>query len=122
MAYGRRRMVIGKVVSDKMDKTIVVLEEKLVQHPRYKKYVRRRKKFYAHDPQNSAKVGDVVKIVEWRPLSRLKRWHLVEIIERAKEKEEIPEEKLIPEILKEEKKAEEVEKEEEKIESSGEEK
>ncbi|HIC96279.1 TPA: 30S ribosomal protein S17 [Candidatus Bipolaricaulota bacterium] len=74
---------IGRVVSDKMRKTITVLVERQVQHPRDKKYIWRRSKFYAHDEHEEAKVGDLVRIVESRPLSRLKRWRLVEIIKRG---------------------------------------
>jgi len=74
---------IGKVISDSMPKTITVLVERRVQHPRYKKYIRQRKKFYAHDEKEEAKVGDIVRIVETRPLSKLKRWRLAEIIERS---------------------------------------
>lgn len=77
------RVLTGTVVSDKNDKTIVVRVETLVKHPLLKKYVRRRKKFTAHDPKNECGMGDVVKIVEYRPLSRNKRWHLVSIIEKA---------------------------------------
>lgn len=77
------RTLTGVVVSDKNDKTIVVRVETLVKHPLLKKYVRRRKKFTAHDPNNECGVGDTVKIVEYRPLSRNKRWHLVSIIEKA---------------------------------------
>jgi small subunit ribosomal protein S17 len=74
---------IGRVISDKMQKTITVLVETRVQHPRYKKHIRRRTKFYAHDEREEAKVGDVVRIRETRPLSKLKRWRLVEILQRA---------------------------------------
>ncbi len=74
---------VGTVVSDKMQKTIAVLVETRVQHPRYKKFVVHRKKFYAHDEKEEAGVGDVVRIRETRPLSRLKRWRLVEIVQRA---------------------------------------
>lgn len=77
------RTMTGVVVSDKNDKTIVVRVETLVKHPLLKKYVRRRKKFTAHDPSNECGMGDMVKIVEYRPLSRNKRWHLVSIIEKA---------------------------------------
>lgn len=80
---GNRRMLTGKVVSDKSDKTIVVLVETLVKHPLYKKYIRRRTKFMAHDPANECKIGDKVQIVEFRPLSRRKRWHLDKILEKA---------------------------------------
>jgi small subunit ribosomal protein S17 len=81
---GLRKVRIGKVVSDKMDKTIVVAVEKLVRHPLYGKTVKRTTKFKAHDENNEAKIGDIVKIMETRPLSKEKRWRLVEIIERAK--------------------------------------
>ena len=77
------RTLTGIVVSDKNDKTIVVRVETLVKHPLLKKYVRRRKKFTAHDPMNECGMGDKVKIVEFRPMSRNKRWHLVSIIEKA---------------------------------------
>jgi len=84
MERGRRKVRIGKVVSDKMDKTIVVAVETLVAHPLYRKQVRRTTKFKAHDENNECKIGDVVKIMETRPLSKEKRWRLVEIIEKAK--------------------------------------
>jgi small subunit ribosomal protein S17 len=78
-----KRDLTGRVISDKADKTIVVLVETLVKHPLFKKYVRRRKKFMAHDPNNECNVGDKVQIIEHRPISRRKRWHLVKIIEKA---------------------------------------
>ncbi|MBX5435849.1 MAG: 30S ribosomal protein S17 [Alicyclobacillaceae bacterium] len=78
-----RKVRIGKVVSDKMDKTIVVAVEEHKLHPLYGKTVRRTKKFKAHDENNEARVGDTVRIMETRPLSKEKRWRLVEIIERA---------------------------------------
>jgi len=74
---------IGRVISDKMQKTITVLVETRVQHPRFKKTITRRKKFYAHDEREEARIGDIVRIRETRPLSKLKRWRLVEIIQRA---------------------------------------
>ncbi|SIN71667.1 30S ribosomal protein S17 [Halodesulfovibrio marinisediminis] len=77
------RALVGTVVSDKNDKTIVVRVETLVKHPLLKKYIRRRKKFTAHDPNNECAMGDKVKIIEFRPLSRNKRWHLVSILEKA---------------------------------------
>ena len=77
------RTLVGTVVSDKCDKTIVVLVETLVQHPLLKKYIRRRKKFTAHDPMNECGIGDKVKIVEYRPMSRNTRWHLVSVLEKA---------------------------------------
>lgn len=73
----------GLGCSDKNDKTIVVRVETLVKHPLLKKFVRRRKKFTAHDPMNECGIGDKVKIVEFRPMSRNKRWHLVTILEKA---------------------------------------
>lgn len=83
LEHVKGRTLTGVVVSDKNDKTIVVRVETLVKHPILKKYIRRRKKFTAHDPENSCGIGDKVKIVEYRPLSRNKRWHLVSIIEKA---------------------------------------
>ena len=74
----------GKVVSDKMDKTIVVAVEDHVKHPLYKKIVKRTYKLKAHDENNECKVGDTVKVMETRPLSKDKRWRLVEIMEKAK--------------------------------------
>ena len=79
-----RKSRIGKVVSDKMDKTIVVAIEDSVKHPLYKKIVKRTVRFKAHDEENKCKIGDRVLIMETRPLSRDKRWRLVEIIEAAK--------------------------------------
>jgi len=79
-----RKTRTGKVVSDKMDKTIVVAIEELVQHKLYKKSVKRTVKFKAHDENNEAQVGDRVQIMETRPLSREKRWRLVKIVEKAK--------------------------------------
>ncbi len=79
-----RKTRVGKVVSDKMDKTIVVAIADRVQHPLYKKIVKRTYKLKAHDEQNSAGIGDTVRVMETRPLSKEKRWRLVEIIEKAK--------------------------------------
>lgn len=79
-----RKTRVGKVVSDKMDKTIVVAIEDNVQHPLYKKIIKRTIKFKAHDETNSAHVGDRVEIMETRPLSKDKRWRLVNILEKAK--------------------------------------
>jgi small subunit ribosomal protein S17 len=70
----------GVVVSDKMDKTVVVLVNRLVKHPVYKKYIKRRAKFMAHDEKNVARMGDTVEIIQSRPLSRLKRWRLIKVI------------------------------------------
>ncbi len=85
-----RKQFVGVVVSDKMDKTVVVMVERLAQHPLYKKYIKRRKKFMAHDEENACRIGDKVLIEETRPLSRHKRWRVRQILERAKvlEKEE----------------------------------
>ncbi|BBO68204.1 30S ribosomal protein S17 [Desulfosarcina alkanivorans] len=80
---GIRRQLTGTVVSDKMDKTAVVQVERLVKHPLYKKYIRRRNKFAAHDKDNSCNIGDKVLITESRPISKLKRWRVTEIIEKA---------------------------------------
>ena len=79
-----RKQRVGKVVSSKMDKTVVVAVERRVAHRLYGKQVARTKKYYAHDQQNAAREGDVVRIEETRPLSRLKRWRIVEIVEKAK--------------------------------------
>jgi small subunit ribosomal protein S17 len=81
---GRTQERQGMVVSDAMDKTIVVKVEVLKAHPKYKKVVRRSVKFHAHDERGEAKVGDVVRIVETRPLSKTKRWRLAEVVEAAK--------------------------------------
>ena len=80
---GVKKQRTGVVVSDKMDKTIVVLVTRRVRHPVYGKEIQRSKKFYAHDEKNEAKVGDTVSIVETRPLSRLKRWRLLEVVSKA---------------------------------------
>ena len=84
MERNLRKTRVGKVVSDKMDKTIVVAIEDNVKHPLYKKIVKRTYKLKAHDENNECKVGDRVKVMETRPLSKDKRWRLVEIIEKAK--------------------------------------
>ena len=79
-----RKTRTGKVVSDKMDKTIVVAVEDHVKHPLYKKIVKRTYKLKAHDENNECRVGDTVKVMETRPLSKDKRWRLVEVMEKAK--------------------------------------
>ena len=79
-----RKERIGVVVSNKMEKSITVAVKRKVKHPIYGKFVNKTTKFYAHDESNTCSVGDVVRIMETRPLSKLKRWRLVEIIERAK--------------------------------------
>ena len=84
MERNLRKTRVGKVVSDKMDKTIVVAIEDHVKHPLYKKIVKRTYKLKAHDENNECNIGDTVRIMETRPLSKMKRWRLVEIIERAK--------------------------------------
>ena len=81
---GARKVRVGTVVSAKQQKTLVVAVERRVAHPLYGKQVVRTKKYYAHDEENQAKEGDVVRIMETRPLSRLKRWRLVEIVEQAR--------------------------------------
>jgi small subunit ribosomal protein S17 len=84
---GKRRSKTGRVVSDKMDKTVVVSVERLRRHPIYKRVVRLSSKFKAHDQQNNARVGDTVRIEESRPLSREKRWTVVEIVARGSHEE-----------------------------------
>ena len=81
---GNKRTIKGVVISDKMDKTIVVKAERLVKHPVFHKYVRKHVKYKAHDEQNECKAGDTVLIIEERPLSKEKRWRMLEILERAK--------------------------------------
>jgi small subunit ribosomal protein S17 len=76
----RRKQKVGRVVSDKMDKTVVVAVDYRKPHPIYRKTVRQTNKFYAHDENNTCKIGDVVRIEETRPLSKLKRWRIVEIV------------------------------------------
>lgn len=74
---------VGEVVSDKMNKTIVVQVSRRVAHPLYKRIVTKHKKFYAHDEEGKAKIGDIVRIIECRPMSRLKRWELAEVVRKA---------------------------------------
>jgi small subunit ribosomal protein S17 len=81
---GLRKTRVGIVVSDKMDKTITIAIERKVPHPIYKKYFKKTTKLMAHDEKSEGRVGDKVKIVETRPLSKSKRWRLVEIVEKAK--------------------------------------
>lgn len=85
---GRRNEVIGEVISDKMDKTISVLIYRLVKHSKYTKYVKRTSVFKAHDEKNEAKMGDKVRIAATRPLSKTKRWKLVEVLEKADQQPE----------------------------------
>jgi len=82
---GKRKVLTGTVVSDKMDKTVVVAVETLVRHPLYGKTIRRTKKFKAHDEENTCRVGDRVRMMETRPLSKEKRWRIIQIIERAEQ-------------------------------------
>ena len=81
---GKRKLMTGIVVSDKMEKTAVVSIERLVKHATYGKYVRRRNKFKVHDEKNECKEGDTIRFMETRPLSKEKRWRFVEFVERAK--------------------------------------
>ena len=85
MAEGRRQYKVGRVVSDKMDKTVVVEVDYLKPHPLYRKIIRKTSKFHAHDANNECHSGDTVRIGETRPLSKTKRWEVVEIIERGEE-------------------------------------
>lgn len=89
---GNKNEKIGQVVSTRMQKTIVVEVSRRVPHPLYKRIITKRKKFYAHDEQGTAKTGDVVRIIECRPLSKLKRWRLGEVIRRAAQVAVQPEE------------------------------
>lgn len=84
MDRGRRKSITGIVSSDKMDKSRVIVVERRVKHPLYKKYVKKTSKFMAHDEKNESHIGDTVIITETRPLSHRKRWRLVEILEKAK--------------------------------------
>jgi len=81
---GRRKLRTGKVVSDRMDKTVVVSIERLVKHAPYGRYIRRRQKFKVHDEKNECRIGDVIRFIETRPLSKDKRWRFVEFVERAR--------------------------------------
>lgn len=79
---GNRKVMLGTVISTKMEKTMTVLVERKLPHPRVKKFYKRSNSFFAHDPENSCNEGDLVKIIECRPMSRHKRWRLLEIVER----------------------------------------
>jgi small subunit ribosomal protein S17 len=83
-ARNRRKTRVGKVVSDRMDKTVVVSIERLVKHTTYGRYVRQRTKFKVHDEKNECRIGDTVRFMETRPMSKDKRWRFVEFVERAK--------------------------------------
>ena len=78
-----RKVITGTVVSNKMEKTVVVAVERMVIHPRYKRIIRRTRKFKAHDAENTCHIGDKVKLVETRPLSKEKHWRVVEVLERS---------------------------------------
>jgi small subunit ribosomal protein S17 len=80
----KKNTKVGKVVSNSMDKSVVVSVDRLVKHPLYKKYIRRTTKFMAHDPENSCSVGDTVRFEESKPISKKKRWVVTEILEKAK--------------------------------------
>ena len=80
---GRRKLMTGRVVSDSMQKTVVVTIERLVRHEEYGKYVRRRSRFKVHDEKDECKVGDVIRFMETRPLSKDKRWRLVDFVQRV---------------------------------------
>jgi len=85
MAEGRRQMKVGRVVSNKMDKTVVVAVDYLKPHPLYRKTIRKTNKFYAHDETNECGIGDMVRIGEMRPMSKTKRWEVLEIVQRSEE-------------------------------------
>lgn len=82
---GGRKMRVGRVVSNKMDHTVVVQIESVSRHSLYSKTMRRQRRFYAHDATNECRIGDVVRIMETRPLSKLKRWRVVDVVEKARE-------------------------------------
>lgn len=82
---GDRKIRVGRVVSNSMAKTVVVEVEATSRHPLYSKIVRKQRKFYAHDEDDSCRVGDVVRIAEARPMSKLKRWRVAEVVEKARE-------------------------------------
>jgi len=79
----RRKVLVGQVTSDKMDKTVIVVVERTVRHPLYGKVLRRIKKYKAHDEENACQIGDRVRIIESRPMSREKRWRVIEVLERV---------------------------------------
>lgn len=82
MAGQRRKVLLGEVVSDRMHKTITVKVERRLRHPLYERVIKRSKKYHAHDEHNQCRVGDIVRIIETRPLSKTKRWRLLEIVQR----------------------------------------
>jgi small subunit ribosomal protein S17 len=83
-ARAKRKVRIGRVVSRSGDKSVVIEMQRLMKHPMYGKYVRRRKKLHVHDAENKCQVGDLVRVAETRPLSKLKRWRFVEVLEKAR--------------------------------------
>ena len=85
MAEGRRLFKVGRVVSDKMDKTVVVAVDYLKPHPLYRKIIRKTNKFHAHDETNQCHIGDVVRIGETRPMSKTKRWEVIEVLQHGEE-------------------------------------
>ena len=99
MSYERRKVRIGRVVSDKMDKTVIVAYGWSTPHPIYEKAMRRETRFMTHDPENQAKLGDVVRIVESRPISKTKRWRLAEILSSREIAELQPEEIQVDESV-----------------------
>ena len=99
MSYERRKVRVGRVVSDKMDKTVVVVYEWSRPHPIYKKAVRRQTRFNAHDPENQCQLGDMVRIVESRPTSKTKRWKVAEILSSKEIAELQPEEIQVDESV-----------------------
>jgi small subunit ribosomal protein S17 len=88
-AAAQKKELVGVVISDKMDKTVVIEVARRVRHPRYQKVVTKRKKFYVHDEKEEASLGDKVRAVESRPLSKLKRWQLVQVVEKAPQIEKV---------------------------------
>ena len=84
MERNSRKEIIGKVTSNKMDKSVVVAIERRIKHPLYGKFVKKTKKYVAHDENNECNIGDIVQLMETRPLSKSKRWRLVKIVEKAK--------------------------------------
>ena len=80
---GVKKKMLGSVISNSMDKTVVVLVERLTKHRTYKKYIRKRAKYMAHDPKNECQVGDKVRVIESRPLSKRKRWKVLEIVKKS---------------------------------------
>ena len=120
-----KRIFVGKVVSDKRDKTVTVEVTRTMMHPKYKKYIKRRKKFHAHDEDNSCRVGDIVKIIESRPISKTKRWVVLEKIQEAYRPEvevegtEDVKEILVPDESEEAEVSKEQEDKEEPVEAEG---